>query len=144
MVDLPATIELEFAKALVQASVTGGGELIRKVPALFRRQGRTREQQATAELDRGRELLARAAPADLDREIVRHEAMWELRVRDLLAEHPDLGDDIRRLTADIRAALDRQGARYEQRVSTGGAGAMGPGATAIVHNYAPPPAAERD
>ncbi|WP_018349954.1 hypothetical protein [Longispora albida] len=138
MTDLPGVLELEFAKELIKAVVAGGVELVRKVPALFRRQGEAREIQASAELDRTEARLAAAAGSGLSREIVVQEATWETLARGLLADHPELAPQLQQLTREIREALEAKPEGftvYHQRNEGGSAGAMGPNATATVHNY---------
>ncbi|GAB3448714.1 hypothetical protein GCM10027570_22490 [Streptomonospora sediminis] len=71
-------VEVELAKAIVQAVVGGFVALLHKVPDLFRRSGgETEEEEARAQLDRSAAALAAAADDDRDREEVRQEGAWE-------------------------------------------------------------------
>ncbi len=127
---VPETVETEFAKALVLAIVGGLVALVKKVPALFRRQGPARERAVEAEVARSAGVLA----AGDEREIARLEAGWEALLRGLLAEHPDAAPELAALAAEIRAALGPAPATlYQQHVSGGSTGAQGPGATVNIY-----------
>ncbi|GIH20052.1 hypothetical protein [Rugosimonospora africana] len=132
--NVPDTVETEFAKVVVQAAASGMIALAKKLPALFRRQGFRREEFVAAELERTRASLL-AAGEDDGRQLVRQEAAWEVLVRGLLTEHPDAAAEVSALSAEIRAALSAAPRTvYQQYVSGGSAGAQGPGATAVVYH----------
>ncbi|MFC3996967.1 hypothetical protein ACFOVU_13635 [Nocardiopsis sediminis] len=102
MSDAMVTIETELAKAIVQTMVGGLTELVKKVPALFRRRGRAGEQAAGAELERSTAALEAAAEPDLEREVIRQEATWETLLRGLLAEHDDVRAAMEGLLTELR------------------------------------------
>lgn len=105
MTDPINAIELEVAKALVQAGVNGLTKLLQKVPALFKRHGRAREQHVVEEIDRTVTRLQAVTGSELERERARQEAGWEVLLRGLLAEHPDAAVDLKALATEINATL---------------------------------------
>ncbi len=128
----------EFVTVLVQAAATGVVGLVRKVPALFKRQGAGRVEFVAAELERA-EASLRAAGGDGGREFVRQEATWEVLVRGLLAEHPEAAVELAALAVELRDALaEAPRTVYHQQVSGGSAGAQGPGASATVYQLPQP------
>lgn len=140
MTDPLATLETEISKEIVKALVGGLVGLVKKVPALFRRSGKAKEELVAAEVERSEAQLAAAAAEGLERERIRQEATWEVLLRELLTEHPDAAAELRSLAAEIRRSMPGppESTLYQQRVEHGGAGAQGPGSSATVHhNYAP-------
>ena len=105
MTDPLTTIETEAAKALVQAAVKGFAILARKVPALFKRQGKAKEQHVTDEIERTVTRLKKVTGSALEREQTRQEATWEVLLRGLLVEYPEAAEDLKALMAEISAAL---------------------------------------
>ncbi|MGH9893736.1 MAG: hypothetical protein ACREA0_17485, partial [bacterium] len=99
------TIETEVAKALVQAGVAGLTKLVKKVPALFKRQGKDKEHQVTDEVERTVTRLQAVTGSALEREQARREGAWEVLLRGLLVEYPDAAEDLKTLAAEIDAAL---------------------------------------
>lgn len=132
MSDPLTAIEVEVAKEIVKALMGGLVDLVRKVPALFRRSGKVKEELVAAELDRSAAQLAAAGGDGLVREQVRQEAAWEVLLRGLLAEHPDAAPELRAIAAEIQRSAPTV---YQQRVDGGSAGAQGPSASATVHHH---------
>jgi hypothetical protein len=138
------TIEVEIAKEVVKALMSNLIDLVRKVPSLFRRSGKGKEELVAAEVERSATQLAAATGADLEREQIRQEATWEVLLRGLLIEHPEAAPELRAIAAEIQElTAATEVTIYQQRVDGGSAGAQGPNASATVHHhYAPgtPPA----
>lgn len=132
--------EVEIAPELVEAMVRGHADLVIKVADLFRRSGADRADRMAVEVDRSIARLRAARGPDREREVARQEAVWEVLLRDLLADHPETTPELRALTAEIRRSEAAAPAvtTYRQHVTGGAAGAQGPHATAVVNNhYAP-------
>jgi hypothetical protein len=139
MTDPLVAVETEIAKEIVRALVDGLVGLVKKVPALFRRFGKAKEELVAAEVDRSEAQLADAGEG-LERERIRQEATWEVLLRELLTEYPDAAVELRAIAAEIRRSMSGspEVTLYQQRVEGGSAGAQGPGSSATVHhNYAP-------
>ncbi|MBV2365032.1 hypothetical protein ACFPZ0_05315 [Streptomonospora nanhaiensis] len=121
-------VEVELARAIVQAVVQGLADLVRKVPALFRRGGgEDAEQEAQAELDRSAAALEAASGADREREVVRQEATWETLLRRLPADDAGTRAAAEALLAELRAGLVQAPAQDgggTQAVSGGEVGAV--------------------
>lgn len=105
MTDPMNTIETELAKAIVQAAVGGLVELVKKVPTVFRRAGKAKQQIAEAEVERSIAVLATTSGSDQEREVIRQEASWEMLLRGLVAEHRELADHLQALLAELRHGL---------------------------------------
>lgn len=104
MDDLAGELAVAAAKELVKAIVSGLVQVTRKVPALWRH-SRPRQKAIQAELDRS---VTELSDAD-EREQARQEGAWEGRLRDLLAERPELADEVRAITAELRHSLHAEG-----------------------------------
>ncbi|MDA0565726.1 hypothetical protein LG943_15590 [Streptomonospora sp. S1-112] len=126
MSDPMNTVEVELARAIVQTLVGGLAELVRKVPALFRRGGEREEQAAQAELERSAAALEAAEGADREREEVRQEAVWETLLRRLPDDDPDTRAALAALLEELRAGLAgaAPGGEGGQVVSGGEAGTV--------------------
>ena len=98
-------IETETAKALVQAGMNGLNELVHKVSALFKRQGKFKQRYVAGEVERTLTLPQRAGGAELEFEQARQEAAWEVLLGELVLEHPEAVGELKTLAAEIRAAL---------------------------------------
>lgn len=131
--DIPLN-EGDVAKIIVQAIAAGLVTQVMKIPALFRRQGKEETVAKEAE-DATKELTAASGP-DRERVQIGQEAAWKLRIRDLLAEHPDAATELRALKSEIEAALATQPGTttYTQHIGTNSAGAQGPGSSATTIN----------
>jgi hypothetical protein len=59
--------------------------------------------------------------SDAERDGVRQRLLraWQVRLGDLLEEHPDAVDELRRLISQVQAALPAEGRRWAQAVNTG-------------------------
>jgi uncharacterized protein involved in exopolysaccharide biosynthesis len=91
------------ASALVQAMVTDGWEGVRnRVASIF---GRGRPDQAIERrLDATRDQLRAAQPGEVERLQAELTSQWEVRLADLLADHPDAAGELERLVAEIQTS----------------------------------------
>lgn len=110
MTDLPGTIEAEIAKELVKALLGGLIGLAKKVPAVFARLGKAKQDQRLAQIEATATELAAVEGSERERLATRQEAVWEERFTDLVAEHPEAAADLRDLLAHLRAAVAEAGA----------------------------------
>ena len=138
MSDPMNAIETELAKAIVQAMVGGLVELVKKVPALFGRASKIKQQHAAAEIERSSAALTTAAGADRDRETIRQEATWETLLRGLLAEHRDVSDAMYVLLTELQHGLPSQDSTTQVVVVSGGSAYAAQHGDVIHHQYAPP------
>src|SRR4051794_204485 len=97
MSDVIETLASEGGKELVKALAAGLVGLVKKVPALWRRSGRDAEERMATELERSAAELAAAGEAGLVVAQVRAEAVWETRLRDLLATDPEAQPELERI-----------------------------------------------
>lgn len=152
MTDLPTTIEAEIAKELIQALIGGFVELVKKVPALFRRAGKLKEEQRAIELENSKAELAAADAEDLHQVRQRQAVLWEGRLADLLAEHPDARAELEEFLTHMRQHLLSQPGIKTQHITASAHGAIASGAmdgNVIHHHYGaqasrrpPPPDAD--
>lgn len=94
------------ATALVGAMATDVWQAARSGFArLFGRGDRRREQLVDTRLSQAATQIAQVDPSDQER--VRQEvlAAWRVRLRDLLEEHPEAQEELRRLTEQVQARL---------------------------------------
>ena len=136
--DLPSTIEDAVAKAVVQALASGVTEVIGKIPALFRRAGKAREHQRAAEAERARAELVAAAEDAPGPARLRQQALWEARIHDLLAEHPDALAELDEFLAAVRHTLGPAPAVKQQNINASAPGAFASGAIDgnVIHYHA--------
>lgn len=97
MTDIGGDLAVAAAKELVKAIVTGMVGLAGKIPALWRRSGKTQQEQVASQLARSSSELADLSGAKLERALIRHEGAWEALVRGLLAERPEARHELRGL-----------------------------------------------
>ncbi|MFI8458084.1 hypothetical protein [Kitasatospora sp. NPDC085464] len=107
MTDVFEALAIEGGQQLVRALATGVVDLVRRAPALWRRSGRDAEQRIGAELERSSaEIAAEFAAEGEDgpgRVRARAEVVWETRLRDLLAAHPEALQDVEQFLAELRS-----------------------------------------
>ncbi|HEX9355863.1 MAG TPA: hypothetical protein VF933_18830 [Streptosporangiaceae bacterium] len=89
---------------LVAAAVSDGWEAARdRIARLF---GRGQPDPAIERrLDATRDQLSAASPADVERVKADVGAEWAVRLKDLLADHPDAGAQLRALIEEIQVLL---------------------------------------
>jgi ABC-type nitrate/sulfonate/bicarbonate transport system substrate-binding protein len=114
--DVEATLAVEAAKELVKALVAGGVEVAQKVPALWRRLT-GKQQQRREQVEASASELAAAGGAELT--VARQEAVWQERFTDLLAEHPDVADEVKALVAELRQVVQAVDGGVVQQVHAG-------------------------
>lgn len=95
-----ATVTAAMATDAWLATRTGAARL-------FRRRGEGPEEEAGARLEDDNALVVRATSDDIERTRQALAATWQLRLHDLLREHPDAAEDLTELIAGIQAALPR-------------------------------------
>lgn len=99
--DVLGSLEVEAAKELIKLLMGGLAEVAKKVSVLWRRSGERKQELMAKELERSaRELSNAPEPAQTQ---MRHEALWEGRLRDLLAEHPDASAELQELITVLRS-----------------------------------------
>ena len=144
MTDFGDALASNAAQEIVKVLAGGLAEAVKKIASLWRRAGARKQELIEAEVQRSSAAL-RYAGADLPAARARQEGAWEGRLRDLLAEHPEVAEELRDMLEEIR----RQASRLPQAVQNITASA--PGATAqgamfgdvINHGDAPRPAAQK-
>lgn len=100
--DMIETLATEGGKELVKALANGLVELVKKIPALWRRSGTELEQRMATELRRSADELAEAGRDGAAAALLRAEIIWETRLRDLLAAHPEARYELEALLREIR------------------------------------------
>jgi hypothetical protein len=123
MTDFGDTLASDAAQEIVKILAGGLAEAVKKIASLWRRAGARKQELIEAEVQRSSAALLYAG-ADLAAARARQEGAWEGRLRDLLAEHPEVAKELRDMLEEIR----RQTSRLPQAVQTITASA--PGATA--------------
>lgn len=123
MTDFVDTLASDAAQEIVKVLVGGLVEAVKKVPSLWRRVGARKEELIDAEIQRS-SLALQNAGDDLPAVLARQEGAWEGRLRDLLAEHPEVVEELQGMLQEIR----RQASQLPQAVQNITASA--PGATA--------------
>src|SRR5215831_9119757 len=99
-----AELAVTAANALIQAVVTDGWEGVRrKVARLF---GRGQPDPAIERrLDKTRDQLAAAPPAEVEQVQAAQAAQWQTRFADLLAAHPDAEPELAALVEELRPMI---------------------------------------
>lgn len=100
--DVVGPIEAQVANELVKLLVGGLGAAAKKVSALWRRAGESKQQVMAEELERSAEELSQAQEPEGVR--TRQEALWEAHLRVLLAEYPEAETDLHALLTELRSA----------------------------------------
>jgi hypothetical protein len=102
-VDIASLVALG-GNTLVAAAVSDGWEAARdRIARLF---GRGQPDPAIERrLDATRDQLSAASPADVERVKADVGAEWAVRFKDLLADHPDAGAQLRALVEEIQVLL---------------------------------------
>jgi hypothetical protein len=105
----PAELAKWAAQAIVSAASTDAwAAMRRKVAVLLGRGDPERERLAGQRLDQTEELLRAAAPGqELDLLRIRQEAAWQVRLVDLLQEHPDATYGLLAIATDHSVAAGR-------------------------------------
>ncbi|WP_043842657.1 hypothetical protein [Amycolatopsis taiwanensis] len=139
MSDLIETLASEGGKELVKALAAGFGGLVKKaIPALWRRSGSETEKRMAAELDRSAAELAAASERGDDRALLRVEAMWETRLRDLLAASPAARRELEAILDDLRRQAPPE-PKIVQHVVADGSHSTAQGVIGgAINNYAAP------
>lgn len=101
MMDLGDTLASAAAQEIVKALVGGLAEVVKKIPALWRRFGEHKSDVIRAEIERS-SLALRDAADDLPAARTRQEGIWEGRLRDLLAEDPEAAAEVQALLEEVR------------------------------------------
>jgi hypothetical protein len=92
--------------ALVNAMVTDGWEGIRKRFAqLLGRGSDHKVAAAAARLERSREMLTEISGTGIEKAQAEQAVVWRTRLSDLLEDHPDAGDELRKLIAEVQAEV---------------------------------------
>lgn len=125
MTDLGDTLASDVAQEIVRALVAGLVEVAKKVPTMWRRSGRRKQDMIRVEIRESAGAL-QAAGADLAAAQVRQAGVWEGRLRDLLAETPEAAEELQSLRDEIRRIL--QQVPYVVQNVTASAGGMAQGA----------------
>ena len=100
--DLGDTLATDAAQEIVQVLFSGLIEVVKKIPSLWRRAGKHRQDLIRAEIERS-SLALQHAGNDLPAVQARQEGVWEGRLRDLLAEDPDAAAELRGMLDEIRS-----------------------------------------
>ena len=134
MSGLSDTLASDAAQEIVKALVAGMTEAVGKVPSLWRRSGRRKEELIEAEIQQA--ALALQDPEDLPATVSRQEGAWEGRLRDLLAESPEATAELRDMLEALRSRM-LPAARLTQHVTahTGGTAAGAMFGSVIVHHH---------
>lgn len=114
----------EGGKELVKALAAGliGG--LKKLPNLWRHGGN--EQRMADELERS---AAELTAAEHDEAAgLRVQVTWETRLRDLLADHPELAPELAEIIGQLRAENTRAAQHFEQHITAEGQGSTAQGA----------------
>jgi hypothetical protein len=120
MTDFGDTLASDAAQEIVKVLAGGLAEAVKKIASLWRRTGARKQELIEAEVERSSAAL-RYAGADLPAAWARQEGAWEGRLRDLLAEHPEVAEELRDMLEEIR----RQALRLPQAVQNVTASATG-------------------
>jgi outer membrane protein assembly factor BamB len=102
MTDVGNALVAEAGREVVRALRTHPAEVERLVPGLWVRVSSRRAELTWEELRRSHADLT-AASRDGEAMIIRQEAAWESRLRDLLAEHPEAASDLHQVLVQLRA-----------------------------------------
>lgn len=116
------TLASDAAQEIVKALVAGMTEAAKKIPGLWRRSGRRKEELIEAEIQRT--ALALQDPDNLPAVVSRQEGAWEGRLRDLLAEHPMVITELRDIVGELRGRRPNA-AQLTQHVTAYTAGTAG-------------------
>lgn len=104
--------------ALVNAMVTDGWEGVRKRFARLLGRGDEKETEAAAaRLEKSHGMLSGLSGADLERAQAEQAIVWRTRLGDLLENHPDAEDELRRLVADVQAQVISSSGPVTQQVA---------------------------
>lgn len=109
--DVLDPIEVEAAKELVRLLSGGLTHVAKKVVALWRRSGDSKQTLMGEELERSVFELSDASEPERARE--RQELRWETHLRSLLAEDPEAKADLRELLTELRSAATRNTSSVE-------------------------------
>ncbi|QKW07968.1 hypothetical protein HUT18_17810 [Streptomyces sp. NA04227] len=94
------TLAVDGGREFVRALAAGFADLLVRAPALWRRSGPEAEGRMAAELER---YAGELADADEDgAAVTRAELVWETRLRDLLAAHPEAQTELAEIIEAIR------------------------------------------
>ncbi|MET8481863.1 hypothetical protein ABZV68_32520 [Streptomyces clavifer] len=131
MDDMLAALALSGGTTLVAAMATEAWLVTRTGAArLFRRrsegtaaepEGGARaafEEEFGARLDGDNALVLRASGGDVDRVRQALATVWEVRIRELLREHPDAVEELTALIAEVQAALPRLAGPHQTQTNT--------------------------
>lgn len=141
----PTALAVLAAQTVVAAASTDvWGAAKRGVARLLGRGDRQREQLAAQRLDQTRELLRAASGGELGLVRARQEAAWQLRLADLLEEHPEVAGELLLVVDQIRAELKAVGvvAAADHAVAAGrdvNIEAPGGVAAGVIHGNVSPP-----
>jgi len=127
MPDLGDALASDAAHQIVTAMVSGLVGLVGKIPSLWSRAGKRRQELISAELERSSAALSHASSDDLPTVQLRLEGAWEGRLRDLLAEEPEVAGELRILVAEMMDHSPR-GVQMVQNINASAPGATSQGA----------------
>lgn len=102
MSDLIGNLAGEGGRVLVGALAAGLVDAVKKIPTLWRREGTAAEERMEVELHRSAGELAASREGDSDEVRARTAIVWETRLRDLLATHPEAGAELTEILAEIQ------------------------------------------
>ena len=143
MPDVLAVLAMTGATTIVAAMATGAWQTARSgVMRLFRHGGEDGQAAVAAELDGHAALVARADDAEQTRRGLA--AAWQVRLADLLSQHPETTGELRSLVDRIGAQLPRAEQSWVQTniARDGGQVFAAQGGDVIVHST-PPEADDR-
>jgi hypothetical protein len=126
MPDLGDALASDAAQEIIRAMVNGLAGLIGKIPGLWHRAGKHRQELITAELERSSHALSLADSENLPAVALRLEGAWEGRLRDLLAEDPAAAAELRALVTEIRRSPPQE-IHAEQNITSSASGATSQG-----------------
>jgi len=114
------TLAATGGATLVSAVATDAWSVTRSgIARLFGRGSAGREKTTEAKMDETAVALTQA-DASAREEILRTQAaVWSARLTDLLEEHPELREDVERLTGQVRALLPAARQQRVQAIATG-------------------------
>jgi hypothetical protein len=138
MVDFGDTLATEAAKQIVMVLAAGLIGAVKKISRLWERAGSRKQKLIEHELQRSALALRDAGddpPAARDRQ----EGAWEARLRDLLAEHPEVAADLRDTLEVLRHQAEQlPQATVQQNITAVHGNAMGAlHGNVIYHHDAP-------
>ncbi|WP_263170269.1 hypothetical protein [Streptomyces sp. SCSIO ZS0520] len=136
MADVMALLALEGAREFVRALSAGAAEWLLRIPELWRRSDEPTRERMAAELGRTATELEAAGEDAAVR--IRAEAIWETRLRDLLAAHPEARTEVEGIIEQIRREAPAA-PQVRQNIIASGQNATAQGVVGgSIHNHAAP------